>query len=168
MSAVPHLRPAPPRTAGSGARAKATPRPSLRLVDAGPLPQRTVGFVLLCLALVVGGLLAALLLNTQRAESSFAVTDLQRQATTLHDQRVTLEAEVAALRSPEVLAERAEDLGMVRSPSTAMLRLSDGLVIGVAALVDDDLTRTVITTGPDHGAATSAEDAAGSNANASD
>lgn len=141
------VAPRPARTSPRPARTTAQPA-RLRLVDAAPLQGHHTGFVLLCLALVVGGLLAALLLNTARAESSFVVSDLKVELTRLHDQRVTLEAELAAAESPDTLAKKAARMGMEPSPSTAVLRLSDGAVLGVAAGIDGNKTFTVATDGP--------------------
>lgn len=120
-------------------------RAPLRVVDAAPKIQSHAGFVLLCLALVIGGLLSALLLNTARAESSFTLADLRKEQTMLHDTRVTLEAELSAKRSPESLAVEADRLGLMPSPSTAVLRLSDNTVLGVAASVDPADSFTVVT-----------------------
>lgn len=132
--------------------ARAITRPSaprqrarLRVVDAAPTTQSHTGFVVLCIALVVAGLLGALLLNTARAESSFTLSDLRQEQTVLHDTRVTLEAELSHKRSPETLAVEAEALGLVPSPSTAVLRLSDHTVLGVAASVDPTDSFTVVT-----------------------
>lgn len=120
-------------------------RARLRVVDAAPTTQSHTGFVILCIALVVAGLLSALLLNTARAESSFTLSDLRSEQTRLHDTRVTLEAELSARRSPESLAVEADRLGLVPSPSTAVLRLSDNQVLGVAASVDPLDSFTVVT-----------------------
>lgn len=158
MSAVTHARTSHARVspARTAPRGSATPlpsarpqRPRLSLVDAAPRPHRTVLFGLLCLGLVLAGLASALILNTQRAEASFVLTDLRSEAVILHDERVTLEAELAQYRAPQALADRARDLGMVASPSTAVLRLSDGAVLGVAAAMVDGQVRTVVTTGPE-------------------
>ena len=129
------------------ARPSAAPRqrPRLRVVDAAPAIQSHTGFVVLCIALVLGGLLAGLLLNTARAESSFNLSDLNKQQTRLHDTKVTLAAELSAKESPEALAVEAERLGLVPSPSTAVLRLSDHTVLGVAASVDPTDSFTVVT-----------------------
>lgn len=127
-------------------RARTAPRrPALRVVDATPQARSHTGFVVLCIALVVLGLLSALLLNTARAESSFTLSDLRKEQTVLHDTRVTLEAELSHKRSPETLAVEAERLGLVPSPSTAVLRLSDNTVLGVAASVDPSDSFTVVT-----------------------
>lgn len=151
MSAIPQLRPSPQRNRSRGGAAN--PPPRLRVVGDrraadSRASRRSAGFLALCMALIVGALLGGLLLNTQRAQSSFALTDLERQATQLRDQRVTLEAEVTELSSPGRLATEADDLGLVRSPSSAMLRLSDGAVIGVAAVVEGRRTFSVVTSGP--------------------
>lgn len=128
-----------PRTAVRPERAR------LRLVNAAPQTQSHVGFVALCIALVFAGLIGALLLNIQRAESSIVLGELQAQRTELHDTRVTVEAELSEKRSPETLAIEAERLGLVPSPSTAVLRLSDKQVLGVAAQVDSTDSFTVVT-----------------------
>lgn len=133
------------RPASRTSRTAPAPRARLRVVDATPKTQSHAGFVVLCIALVVAGLLSALMLNIQRAESSFVLSDLRAEQTQLHDTRVTLEAELSMKRSPETLAVEAERLGLVPSPSTAVLRLSDKEVLGVAAQVDPADSFTVIT-----------------------
>lgn len=133
------------RTARVARPAAPRKRAALRVVDATPKTRSHAGFVVLCLALVVAGLLSALLLNTARAESSFTLSDLRSEQTQLHDTRVTLEAQLSQARSPETLALAAEDLGLVPSPSTAVLRLSDNQVLGVAAQVDPADSLTVVS-----------------------
>lgn len=133
------------RPAFRTSRTAPAPRARLRVVDATPKTQSHAGFVVLCIGLVVAGLLSALMLNIQRAESSFVLSDLRAEQTQLHDTRVTLEAELSMKRSPETLAVEAERLGLVPSPSTAVLRLSDKEVLGVAAQVDPTDSFTVIT-----------------------
>lgn len=134
-----------PRAVRPAARPSATQRRDrLRLVDAAPAAGHT-GFALLCLALVLAGLMCALTLNMARAESSYVMGNLRSQATDLHDQRVTLEAQLVSVSSPDALAARAADLGLVPSPSTAVLRLSDGAMLGVAAAVDPADRLSVVT-----------------------
>ena len=69
-----------PRPAARAARTAQPARgtkpstPRLRLVETQDAAEHTgVGFVVLCVVLLVGGLLALLLLNTNRAQSSFAI-----------------------------------------------------------------------------------------------
>lgn len=125
------------------ARSRAQTRPSLRVVHAAPAAVSHLWFAMVIGALVVGGLLSMLMLNMARAEGSFVLSDLRAEQEALHAQQVTLETEVANLSSPSTLAAKAERLGMVPSPSTATLRLSDSSVFGVAALIQDGRTLTV-------------------------
>lgn len=122
---------------------KAPARPRLRVVDAAPMPASHMGYGLLCAGLVVVGLLLMLVLNTARAESSFVLSDLRGRSAELAARQVSLQAELVDLRSPQALSVAATKLGMVPSPSTAVLRLSDGVVLGVAAGQSDQGTFTV-------------------------
>ncbi|MGB5951466.1 MAG: hypothetical protein WBG57_03000 [Ornithinimicrobium sp.] len=127
-------RPAPrTRTAG----------PSLRVVHAAPAAASHLLFAFIIGALVVSGLMAMLMLNMARAEGSFVLSDLRAEHEALHAEQVTLETELADLSSPSTLAAKAEHLGLVPSPSTATVRLSDSSVFGVAALTEDGKTLTV-------------------------
>ena len=135
------------RTSPRGVSAQRPTRPSLRVVHAAPAAANHLWFALLIGGLVLGGLLAMLLLNTARAEGSFVLSDLRTEHEALHAQQVTLETEIADLSSPATLADKAERLGLVPSPSTATLRLSDSSVFGVAALVEDGKTLTVELSG---------------------
>lgn len=118
-------------------------RPSLRVVHAAPAAASHLWFALVIGGLVLGGLMAMLMLNMARAEGSFVLSDLRAEQEALHAQQVTLETEVANLSSPATLAEKADGLGLVASPSTATVRLSDSSVFGVAALTQDGKTLTV-------------------------
>lgn len=146
MTVAPRLgRPAPARTlarpavrpAGASARGGRT-----RVVDASPAVAHA-GFRLLCLVLVLAAFGSVLVLNTARAEGSYILSRLTSEATALHDQKVTLQAELANLESAETLAENARKLKMVPSTSTATLRLSDGSITGVASKVDGGRAITV-------------------------
>ncbi|UJH71346.1 septum formation initiator family protein [Ornithinimicrobium sp. INDO-MA30-4] len=136
-------------------------RPALRVVDAAPKSGLHIGMGAIIALMIVTSFIAALLLNTLRAEGSFDLSALQSENARLHATQVSLEAEVSQLQSPATLAERAEDLGMVSSPSTAVLRLSDSAVVGVAAGVVDGKTYTVQMSAPaaDDGAVSADEDA---------
>lgn len=113
-----------------------------KVVDAAPATAHT-GFRILCLLIVVAAFTAVLLLNTARAEGSYVLSRLAAEQTTLHDTRVTLQAELDNLESAETLADNARKLKMVPSTSTATLRLSDGSITGVASKVDGNRTITV-------------------------
>ena len=126
-----------PSARGASARGGRT-----RVVDAAPAVAHA-GFRVLCLLVVLGAFASVLLLNTARAEGSYILSRLGSEATALHDQKVTLEAELANLESAETLAENARRLKMVPSTSTATLRLSDGAITGVASKVDGGRAITV-------------------------
>lgn len=125
---------------GPGMAARADRR--TRVQSAAPATGHW-GFMLLCLALVLGTFVSVLVLNTSRAEGSYVLSRLAMERTELHDTRVTLQAELDHLESSETLAEKARKLKMVPSTSTATLRLSDGSLTGVASKVDGGRTLTV-------------------------
>ncbi|MGC1209450.1 MAG: hypothetical protein WA880_16010 [Ornithinimicrobium sp.] len=141
-----------PRYAPTPTRARGRRGPSvapLRVVHAAPKAVTHVWFAMLLGSLIIGGLLVMLMLNMARAEGSFVLSDLRAEHASLQADRATLESELADLSSPASLATKAEKLGMVASPSTATLRLSDHAVIGVAAVVQDGKTFTVNLPGAD-------------------
>jgi hypothetical protein len=130
-------------TAGAaGARAvagtAAEPRPGsrprtprgLRLVPPVRRPAPRAPFVVLLGSLLAAGLGGLLYLHTALAEDSFRLHDLMTRSAVLADREQALEQEVALEASPTRLAERAEALGMVRSPNPAFIRLSDGAILG--------------------------------------
>ena len=120
-----------PRASGRGA-ARA-PRPSLRVVAAPVAEHGRTVFVLACLALLVGGLITLLLINTALAQGSFRLHELSSNSRQLADQSQALNEDIAGQASPGRLSQRAAGLGMVPSGSVAFLRLSDGKVLGVAS-----------------------------------
>lgn len=130
-----------PRTTSRTAR----PRP-LRVVREQPQHGQP-GFVALCLALLVAGLLGVLMLNTSMAKGSFVLGDLQDTSNELAAAEEELSHAIDAQSAPAELAKRALDMGMVPSTSAAFLRLSDGKVLGVAQAPDPKKEFTVATQG---------------------
>jgi hypothetical protein len=106
---------------------KASP---LRLVPQRRSSAAKAPFVVAVVALLAGGLLGLLLLNTLVAQDSFALHDLGKQARALQQQEQDLARQVQALQAPGQLANRATSLGMVPGGPPAFLRLSDGKVLG--------------------------------------
>jgi hypothetical protein len=102
-------------------------------------------FAALCMLLLVGGLMALLMLNTSMAEGSFTLHRLQATSGELTDTEEALTAAIDAQRSPANLAARAAKLGMVPADSAAFLRLSDGVVLGVAKPAEKQPGFTVVT-----------------------
>ncbi|MDO8731761.1 MAG: hypothetical protein Q7L55_04205 [Actinomycetota bacterium] len=118
-------------TRGAHARSENENRPNLKLVS--PLRQVKASrgtFALIVSALLIGGLGAMLLINTQLAQGSFAVSSLQQQLGNLTEQEAVLNEEVSAAAAPEALASRARGLGMVASRTPVFLSVPDGKVLG--------------------------------------
>jgi hypothetical protein len=120
------------------------PQP-LRVVPAAVGQPGNAVFAVVCMALLVGGLFALLMLNTAMAEGSFTLHRLQATSGELTDAGEALTAAIDAQRSPANLAARANRLGMVPADTAAFLRLSDGKVLGVASPATKERGFTVVT-----------------------
>ena len=106
--------------------------PALELVATAQRDAPRAPFVAVVVSILVAGLLGLLVLNTALAKDAFAVHTLSQGGRTLADQEQTLSREVEALRSPQAIATRAAELGMVQAGPPAFLRLPDGAVLGAA------------------------------------
>lgn len=112
----------------AGARARAAGRSASRPAGrAGLLP-----FAVLVLVLLAAGLVAMLLLNTALAQGAFRLAALQKTSATLSDQQQQLQALLAREQSTDVLAAKAERLGMQDTCSPHFLVLSTGRTYGEA------------------------------------
>jgi hypothetical protein len=89
-----------------------------------------VPFLLVVSMLAVGGIVGLLLFNTSMQQASFAATSLQHQADTLEAQQQTLEMQLDHLRDPQVIALRAQRMGMVLPAAPAVLDLATGKILG--------------------------------------
>lgn len=137
MSAMPLRAPAAP---GSGQPGRSWQRvvparrtvalSRLRLVRAPAQAQARMPFVLLCVVVLAGALLGALLLNTSMAQTAFVMQERQVQLARLSERQQDLAQQVEVAASPQVLAQRARALGMVPAPPPAFIRLADGTIIG--------------------------------------
>ncbi|HEY0189245.1 MAG TPA: hypothetical protein VGC67_17290 [Cellulomonas sp.] len=105
-------------------------RPRLRLVHPPAQTRTHVPFVLVCMAILAGALLAALLLNTQLAQGSYAEQEMDSQLADLAQTEQQLSSQLDTNRSPEQLAAQAAALGMEPAGSTGWLSLADGTVVG--------------------------------------
>lgn len=127
MSAAPGLEPVTSRVRR---------RPPLALVPAArPAPRgplRRSPFVAVVVSLLAAGLLGLLVLNTALAQDAFRLHTLKQESRALEDREEALRREVEAGQSPQELAGRAAELGMVPAGPPAFLRLSDGAVLGSA------------------------------------
>ncbi|WP_052593479.1 hypothetical protein [Luteipulveratus mongoliensis] len=104
----------------------------LRVISGDDVRRSNTGFGVLCALLMTVGLLAVLLLNTARAEQSFALGSLQQTSDRLSDNEEQLRTDLAGVQAPQQLALKAQELGMVPATEVAYVRTSDGKVLGVA------------------------------------
>jgi hypothetical protein len=126
-STAPALRARVPRLAGAALeRARLTVVPK-RQRHTSPVP-----FLLLVSMLAVGGVVGLLLFNTSMQQASFAATDLQHQADVMQARQQTLQMQLDQLRDPQVIALKAQRMGMVLPTSPAVLDLRTGKVLGQA------------------------------------
>ncbi|MFB6617390.1 hypothetical protein ACIGFK_10350 [Streptomyces sp. NPDC085524] len=89
-------------------------------------------FVLLVVALLAGGLISLLLLNSALNEGSFQLTKLKRETTALTDEEQALQRDVDGYSAPDALQRRAQELGLVPGGSPVFIG-ADGKVAGTAA-----------------------------------
>lgn len=111
------------------------PRPAerLRLVQAPDQARSRVPFVLLCITILGAALLGTLVMNTVMNNEAFAARDIQLQIAREAETADNLGEQIDALSSPQALAARATELGMVQSPNPGVLRLSDLMIFGGAS-----------------------------------
>jgi cell division protein FtsB len=121
------LRSRVPRLAGAALeRARLTVVPKRRR-RSNPAP-----FLLVVSMLAVGGIVGLLLFNTSMQQASFAATSLQQQADGLVARQQSLQTELSHLRDPQVIALKAQHMGMVLPSSPAVLELRTGKILGDA------------------------------------
>ena len=95
----------------------------------GPAPESRTRFVFLVVALLGGGLLCLLMVNTILATGAFRITALQEGNVALTQRVQTLQAQIAAEEAPSALARRAQALGMVAPPLAHYLDLRTGKIV---------------------------------------
>lgn len=89
-------------------------------------------FVLLVVALLGGGLISLLLLNSALNEGSFQLSKLKRETTALTDEEQALQRDVDGYSAPDALQRRAHELGLVPGGSPVFIG-PDGKVAGAAS-----------------------------------
>src|SRR3954467_4611833 len=117
-STAPALRARVPRLAGA-----ALERARLTVVPKRKRRTSPVPFLLVVSMLAVGGIVGLLLFNTSMQQASFAATSLQNQADTLVARQQALQMELDQPRDPQVVALKAQRMGMVLPTSPAVLDL---------------------------------------------
>ncbi|HTF06610.1 MAG TPA: hypothetical protein VK659_00375 [Asanoa sp.] len=105
--------------------------PRLKVAPPPPVTGPRVPFVALLLALVIGGVLGILVVNTKIAENAFRIERLKQTGATLDIQQQELQREIAQAEAPGNLTASARKLGMVAGGNPAYIRLQDGKIIGI-------------------------------------
>lgn len=90
-------------------------------------------FAVLCALLVLAAMATSLVFNTARGEGAFRLAEVQASHRHAEETRLGLEAQVAQMESPERIADRAEDLGMVPAGQVGYVDPASGTVTGEAA-----------------------------------
>ena len=106
------------------------PAVTLRVVPPARSRAARAPFIALVLALLGGGLVTLLLINTALSQGAFAVQKLQRTNIALTEAQQQLNKDLADADQPQALASKAVALGMVPGGAPAFLRLPDGKVLG--------------------------------------
>ncbi|MFE2284940.1 hypothetical protein ACFXDJ_12300 [Streptomyces sp. NPDC059443] len=89
-------------------------------------------FVLLVVALLGGGLISLLLLNSALNQGSFQLSKLKKETTALTDEEQALQRDVDGYSAPDALQRRAHELGLVPGGSPVFIG-ADGKVAGTAS-----------------------------------
>ncbi|MFJ3978982.1 hypothetical protein [Streptomyces sp. NPDC090021] len=92
-------------------------------------------FVLLVVALLAGGLISLLLLNSALNEGSFQLSRLKKETTALTDEEQALQRDVDAYSAPDALQRRARELGLVPGGSPVFIG-ADGKVSGSVSVAE--------------------------------
>ena len=126
-------RPAPPALTVVEAPAP----PPLTLV-ASPAPRRFAHarFIVTILFLLAAGMVGHLLMQTTLMEQGFELTDATRQANELAARQAILQSGLDLASTPQKLAEKAGQLGMVPNPFATYIDVTTGVVTGVNLPVD--------------------------------
>ncbi|MGO8959799.1 MAG: hypothetical protein ACLQFR_20885 [Streptosporangiaceae bacterium] len=108
-------------------------------------------FALLVVALLGGGLISLLVINTTLGATSFRITQLQSTNTRLSDQDQALQQAIAVEAAPSQIAHRAYALGMRWQSQLNYLNPVTGRIYQVGArgsgTVDPKVPRPAVTSG---------------------
>lgn len=108
----------------------AVERARLTVVPRARTRAARVPFVSLVTLLLLGGVVGLLLFNTSMQQSSFTATSLEQRATLLSARQESLGMQLENLRDPQVVARKAQQLGMRVPAAPLFLDLADGSVEG--------------------------------------
>ena len=123
----------PARTTSAAAATPPAPRASVSAMAAPEYSRSLVPFVAMCVAIVVGSLVAVLLLNTSMTKRAYDTRDLRTELAQLENQRSELRATIEEDASPQALAAAAQALGMSPAPRVGFVEIETGDVLAPGA-----------------------------------
>ncbi|MBM3681975.1 MAG: hypothetical protein FJW84_00760 [Actinobacteria bacterium] len=96
------------------------------------LPKQiaAIDFGLIISGIVLLGMLGGLFVNTLLSQGQFEIQELQNRSIVLADEHERLAQSVSRLESPDILKNRALEMGMIPSPGSAFIDLRDGRLMG--------------------------------------
>lgn len=86
------------------------------------------GVIVITIILIVGGVISSILLNTAVAKNQYEIVRLTQEANALRQDNENRNSEINYLKSPQVLHQKANDLGMVAGTTSSVINLADGSV----------------------------------------
>lgn len=112
--------------------------PRLRVVRPPHKKRARVPFVVVCLVVLVGSMLGALILNTLMAQAAYEMHSTQVELARTLQTNQELSTKVDQLSAPERLARKAESLGMVPGESVTYIDLDSATLIGSPNTSDEE------------------------------
>lgn len=103
---------------------------SLSTPQVRPKQIAAVGFGLIISGIILIGMLGGLVVNTLLSQGQFEIQELQNRSIALAGEHEVLAQNVSRLESPEILKNRALEIGMIPSPGSAFIDLRDGRLLG--------------------------------------
>ena len=103
---------------------------SLSTPQVTPKQIAAVGFGLIISGIILIGMLGGLVVNTLLSQGQFEIQELQNRSIILAGEHEILAQNVSRLESPEILKNRALEIGMIPSPGSAFIDLRDGRLLG--------------------------------------
>ncbi|MEU8464203.1 hypothetical protein [Streptomyces sp. NPDC029003] len=125
----------PAGRSGGGRAGRAARLVRVRPAAASAGQAARMPFVLLVVALLGGGLISLLLLNSALNQGSFQLTKLKKETTALTDEQQALQRDVDGYSAPDALQRRARELGLVPGGSPVFVG-ADGKVAGTPAVAE--------------------------------
>lgn len=106
--------------------------PKLKVVRPPRRQRARIPFFVVCLTVLVGAMLGALVLNTAMAATAYEMHSTQLELARTLQSNQEQAANVDELSSPSRLAEKAQSLGMVPGEGVTYIDLESGTLVGSA------------------------------------